>query len=126
VSVAEEYYKTKDSTIPAAVQRELDDYFTKLAEDPLYRSAVSSAGIRLADVEACGRKGITLRSPTAGIVGAETGILVGFGSVVLHDLWKQVLLPYLKWRLGPSALRASGPVSRKRVGRQAKGRESRR
>jgi len=115
-------YRPKDRQTSSAVRKEIDAFWLTLKRDPGCRKEVLEAGIDPAAAEAVGPGGITLEIKGSSMEPTSMGILLAFSSTVLHDLWKQVLLPRLKQKLGESILI---PVTPDRKPRKKAARKSR-
>lgn len=84
------------------IQAEIDQLWRELSEDPDLAGAVAASGIEVGELD---RGRVPLRALEA-VAGMEPGsILVVASGVVARDLWREVLLPRIKERLGATAVR---------------------
>lgn len=107
-------YVPRDRQAASDVSREIYGFWTELAKDERCRDEVRAAGLDPSELQKIGPEGITIKMQGAGL--EPTAILLAFGSKVLYDLWKQVLLPWVKQKLGDDIL--TEHRSAKRSGRR--------
>jgi hypothetical protein len=100
--LAEIVYKAGRRTVEQ-IRAEVDAFFARLGSDPDLSERVERAGLDLKQVEQQ-RGEVRLSQEGEGIDLIVTPIVVAVGAHVGKSIWDDLLLPWIKHRLGQDAL----------------------